>query len=278
MSKLSAFWLSKFDQTEFRRRLISAALLAPVVVLLLYFGGAAYALAVILTMGIGLHEWFRMVAPDANRCVRSVAYVGLGLTLILGAANLWALAGLAGIVFFSVLFLFAWGDKGSPVGWVVAAMPYLAGGGAALIYIRAQPESGIALAFYLVVTIWATDIGAYLSGRLVGGPKLIPQISPKKTWAGLLGGMVFAGAFGYGVSWGLGTQGALATGGFATALAVVAQGGDIFESYVKRCAKVKDSGNLIPGHGGILDRIDGLLFAGIFFVLFQKGTDLFGAF
>jgi phosphatidate cytidylyltransferase len=113
---------------------------------------------------------------------------------------------------------------------------------------------------WLFLVVWATDIFAYFVGRGIGGAKLAPSISPGKTWAGLVGGMLGAAVVGGIVS--------TATGGpiwlaivAAPVLAVVAQAGDLFESLLKRRAGVKDSGTLIPGHGGALDRLDGLLFA-----------------
>ena len=145
---------------------------------------------------------------------------------------------------------------------------YLGSAGVALMYIR-WVDQGMALTVYLLITVWATDIGAYVSGRMIGGPKLLPKISPKKTWAGLYGGMVFAALFGYAVAHGFGASHSLAAMGLSVVLAVVSQLGDLLESYVKRRSGVKDSGNLIPGHGGLLDRIDGLLLGSIFFALFQ---------
>jgi len=121
-------------------------------------------------------------------------------------------------------------------------------------------DTGLRLTFSLLVMVWGTDIGAYIAGRIIGGPKIAPKISPNKTWAGLFGGMILA---------------AIATGALshyyetpiiphmilAAAIAIIAQTGDFFESWVKRRFGVKDSSNIIPGHGGLLDRLDGLLFA-----------------
>ncbi|MDB5706682.1 MAG: phosphatidate cytidylyltransferase [Sphingomonas bacterium] len=125
-----------------------------------------------------------------------------------------------------------------------------------LLLIRRQ-EEGIVFTLWALALVWMCDIGAYFSGRAIGGPKLAPAFSPNKTWAGLAGGVVLASAFGalmhvqYGLPWRL----TLAT----PVLAIVAQGGDLFESWLKRRAGVKDSGNILPGHGGILDRLDGLV-------------------
>jgi len=105
--------------------------------------------------------------------------------------------------------------------------------------------------------VWMCDIGAYFAGKYIGGPKLAPMISPNKTWAGLIGGIALATAFGWLLHWryGLAVRLTLAT----PFLAMLAQGGDLFESWLKRRAGKKDSGTLFPGHGGVLDRLDGLV-------------------
>lgn len=129
----------------------------------------------------------------------------------------------------------------------------------ALLWLRHQPAHGRETILWVLACIWATDIGAYFVGRAAGGAKLAPRISPGKTWAGLVGGMAWAAvasaAIGY--AFGLGETVPLAVAG--AALAVVGQAGDLLESAAKRRAGVKDSGHLIPGHGGLLDRIDGLM-------------------
>jgi len=158
---------------------------------------------------------------------------------------------------------------GSHAVWIALGILYMAGFGLAMIFLRETPGIGTGMVCYLFATVWGTDVGAYAAGRLIGGPKLAPGISPNKTWAGLIGGMALGPAFGYGVAVLFGARQALAGIVLAVLLAFVAQLGDLFESWVKRRAGVKESGHLIPGHGGILDRIDGLIFAAIFFVLFQ---------
>jgi phosphatidate cytidylyltransferase len=113
------------------------------------------------------------------------------------------------------------------------------------------------LVFWVMAVTWGTDIFAYFAGRAIGGPKLAPRVSPNKTWAGLAGGMVGAGLAGWGVGW-LFDLGAPFEW-IGAPMAIVAQAGDLYESWVKRRCGVKDSGTLLPGHGGVLDRLDGLL-------------------
>jgi phosphatidate cytidylyltransferase len=152
--------------------------------------------------------------------------------------------------------------------FVAAARRSLLGGAGALyvcvpmlslLYLREQGGVGLLLAFWALGLVWATDIGAYFVGRSVGGPKLAPRISPGKTWSGLAGGVVAALVFGFLLHvWaGLPVRLAAASG----LLAAVAQAGDLFESWLKRRAGVKDSGTLLPGHGGLLDRLDGAVAA-----------------
>jgi phosphatidate cytidylyltransferase len=130
------------------------------------------------------------------------------------------------------------------------------------LHTETSPNAGMGIVFYLVLVIAATDIGAYFAGKTFGGAKLAPSISPSKTWAGLFGGMVAAAMIGLlcAVFTGFPTtvKGCILT---AMLLAVVSQAGDLFESWLKRKAGVKDSGTLIPGHGGLLDRLDGFMTA-----------------
>jgi len=145
---------------------------------------------------------------------------------------------------------------------------------AAMLLTLRDIEPGGLWVLIVVGAVIVTDVGAYFAGRLIGGPKIAPAISPSKTWAGLLGGMVAAGFLGA-VALGFVTAAASAmatsensaavwpalTSGAAlgASVAIIAQAGDFFESWMKRKAGVKDSGNLLPGHGGLFDRLDGLL-------------------
>lgn len=131
----------------------------------------------------------------------------------------------------------------------------------ALIWLRADAVAGRANVLFLVVVIWATDIGAYVAGRTLGGPRLAPAISPGKTWAGALGGVGCAALTGAACAAILGHGGWWAAGAVAAVLSVAGQAGDLLESAMKRHAGVKDTGGLIPGHGGLLDRLDGMLTA-----------------
>ena len=129
----------------------------------------------------------------------------------------------------------------------------------ALLWLRHQPVHGRETIVWLLACIWATDIGAYFVGRAAGGAKLAPSISPGKTWSGLVGGMAWAAVASAAVGYAFGLGETIALAVIGAVLAVVGQVGDLLESAAKRRAGVKDSGRLIPGHGGLLDRIDGLI-------------------
>jgi phosphatidate cytidylyltransferase len=130
----------------------------------------------------------------------------------------------------------------------------------ALLWLR-DVAHGDRLVLWLFIVVWATDIGAYAVGRLVGGPRLAPRLSPHKTWAGLGGGIAAAAAAGAAAARGFASADAAILTVLSAVLAVVAQIGDLVESAVKRHFKVKDMSSLIPGHGGLFDRVDGLLAA-----------------
>ena len=145
-----------------------------------------------------------------------------------------------------------WGPLWYPAGFIYALLPALA-----LLWLRERPEIGAKLVLWTMAVTWATDIFAYFAGRAIGGPKLAPAISPNKTWAGLAGGMAGATLASLLLTSSAGLSAGLNI--LAPLLALAAQGGDLFESWMKRRAGVKDSGTLLPGHGGVMDRLDGLV-------------------
>ena len=240
---------------DLRTRAFSAAVLAPVALLCLWAGGLPWALMVAL-LAVGLcFEWVTMAGLSLLRPP------GLWLLAAVAPAVLAAWAGQGAIGLVVLLAVAAWLA-------MVAGRPVLAGGAlyvgipaVALFWLRADPVAGRANIGFIVLVVWASDIGAYLAGRLVGGPRLAPAISPGKTWSGAGGGLVAAMLIGAGLA-------SAITGGHigraivvAATLGMVAQAGDLLESAVKRHFGVKDSGRLIPGHGGLFDRLDGILAA-----------------
>lgn len=237
-------------------RILSAAVMLPVAVAATWFGGWFFAALVALAGVAMLWEWGRLPGNLAMNVVVSGSLVFVaGLYLCLSsnpAAGFGLIVVMAPIVALLQRERFAW----HAVGFLYIALPCLA-----LLWLRQEADRGLLIVLWLLVVVWATDIGAYFAGRTIGGPKLIPSISPNKTWAGLFGGMLSAAIAG-GLMASLDPQlPAFGLAAFGALLAIVAQAGDFTESAVKRRCGVKDSSHLIPGHGGVLDRVDGLLFA-----------------
>ena len=190
--------------------------------------------------------------------VRSLAgaflvLIALGAS-IMGGYVLATLVALASVMIFYEWrrIVAGWGFAWQVAGFLYALVPALA-----LLWIRDRAPQGLELLIWVFIVTWATDIGAYIAGKAIGGPKLAPAISPNKTIAGLVGGMLSASLAGY--AWAELTKLSPTLFWLAPLLALGAQGGDLFESGMKRKAGVKDSGTWLPGHGGALDRLDGLV-------------------
>jgi len=247
--------------SSLRLRIVSALVMAPVALAAVWLGGPWLSALVLLAVaGMGW-EWARLTsgggfgATGAVTMATGVISVGaLLLGVDLGIAFALALAGSA-----TVLAVAALTRAAAPL-WAAAGTLWIALGAAAFLYLALAGGRGMVL--WLLAVVWATDIGAYAAGRSIGGPRLAPRLSPNKTWAGLAGGVasaVLAGLITARLGGGPGGVIALLSAG----LAVVAQLGDLAESLAKRHFGVKDSSKLIPGHGGLLDRLDGLLAASV---------------
>ncbi|GAJ30626.1 phosphatidate cytidylyltransferase [Acidomonas methanolica] len=236
--------------SDLRLRLMSAALIVPVALFCIWRGGLLYD-AMILLVVLGMtHEALNLTRGALSRWRA-------------GLFHAWPLAALA------AAFKGAWG----PAIWIAgvgfvfgparwAALAVVIAGGLSLVWLRHLPEVGLASVLFVIVVVMVSDTGAYATGRIFGGPKLAPRISPGKTRSGAIGGLVCAALAG-------GAMARLAApwdwvGGlvWGAVLGIAAQAGDLAESAAKRQAGVKDSGSLIPGHGGLLDRFDALLVAG----------------
>ncbi|MEL6378234.1 MAG: phosphatidate cytidylyltransferase [Pseudomonadota bacterium] len=267
-----------------RIRVLSSIALIPIAVLAIYFGGWLFTLLVASAGLIMIGEWAVMIdqqtddpghikAPVAILPVSNASFRGLApmaaFAFLLAGFHLFAFAVLVAAIGGLFVFFKVYRRRGQRF-WAAFGALYLIVPCIALIWLRSAVPQGGMLTLSVFVVVWATDIAAFFAGRLLGGPKLLPSISPKKTWSGTVGGvlagsgafvligLVFlrgpdpGGAFGV-----YGGQLALAGAGLAIASII----GDMVESAMKRGFGVKDSGDLIPGHGGALDRLDGMIFA-----------------
>lgn len=234
-----------------RQRILSAIVMIPLALLAIWAGSPAFDVLAALAAGIMTWEWDRICRGRFSNSGK-VAAVTVAIAALLGAS--YPLAAL-GVVWCGMLAAAAF----SRSGWLAMGALYIGVPVVALTWLR--EVGGMHTLLWLMVIVWATDIGAYAAGRSIGGPKLAPQISPNKTWAGLIGGVCSAVIVGDIIVWVIDGPDLAILGLFAGILAVVSQIGDLFESSVKRRFKVKDSSNIIPGHGGVLDRVDGLIAA-----------------
>lgn len=251
-------------RSELALRIASSLVLVPVALAAVYMGAPWFDLLVaLLALAMAL-EWARMAwgagyaQPGFTIAIVVLFAVGLAHQ---GQAGITA-AGIALALGAAIVVDRASGDWRRT--WIMGGVAYVAVPCAAMIWLRSAHQGGLEAVLWVLLTVWATDIAAYAVGRTVGGPKLAPRISPGKTWSGLAGGMAGAGLVSAGfLAWGTGGGSATIVLGFlaGAVLALVAQAGDLFESGVKRHFGAKDSGWLIPGHGGVLDRLDGVLAA-----------------
>lgn len=239
-------------------RILSALVLAPLVLLDIYAGGAWLDALMVVVSGLMGWEWARLCGAGKigpGGFVAIVTLIGVPLVFALGASQHALIELLAGC---AAALVVTWLTRPKQAAWIAIGTLYIGGAALSFLWLRNVPEEGRNLVFWLLAVVWATDIGAYFAGRGIGGPKLAPRISPNKTWAGLAGGVASAAIIGVLAAELLGQDAVLlAVGGMV--LAVVAQGGDLLESWCKRIYGVKDSSHIIPGHGGILDRVDGML-------------------
>jgi phosphatidate cytidylyltransferase len=252
-------------------RVIAALVLAPAAIAMAYVGGWLWT-ALVTLASVGLYvEWLTIVG-EARR-TRVVASGAAALTmagLLLGLGRIEASLVVLMLGFVAVASL-------TPERriWAITGFGYAAAAELASILVRLDPDKGWTALMLVLLVVWVTDIGGYFAGRGIGGPKLWPRISPNKTWAGAIGGFVASVVIAAGfAAFDLGRTGPLLVLG--PVLSIASQLGDLFESAVKRRFGVKDSSHIIPGHGGLLDRLDGfvaaVVLAGVFGLL-RGGVD-----
>lgn len=245
--------------SNLQQRIISGVVLALLVLLLTWLGGFAFRLLAVAIGAAVYVEWRSITALSQDSASRIAEF---GLIIVFATI----LAGLPPTIIFAFIFvmtlfaifmvLIGKSKKWLPIGLAYAAVP-----AASLAFLRSDNAQGLFAILFLFAIVWSTDIFAYFVGRSLGGPKLAPQISPNKTWSGAIGGTAAAVAAGLGLAGLSGPVGNPILPFVIIIVSILAQMGDLFESWIKRQFGVKDSGTLIPGHGGVMDRVDGLMVA-----------------
>ena len=261
-------------------RVASALVMAPLVLGALYLGGV-YTDILMIAVGAGMaFEWARLTAGGTRPAVLTAA-LGVGGGIALFALGQPAIAALVlGLAALAAPALVGRGAGMRGRLWLATGVIYLGAACLGFLALRDRPEVGLLLVGWLIAVVWATDIGAYAAGKSIGGPKLVRRISPNKTWAGLAGGIASAALVSALIAawqpdlaratWLPGVAGVTLAG---AALALVAQAGDLLESVLKRRVGAKDASGLIPGHGGLLDRADGLAAASLVLALSITALD-----
>ncbi len=270
LSELNSPQGVNFKGSEFVKRFYSALVLLSMAVFFIYMGGWLYNSIVIVC---GLLMWLEWLVITNGRSSKAVTYIGA--VCLVGVPVLMVLYGAAVafgvLLLFSVVLLISGARAGVPLPWPGLGAVYIGLPLMALMWLRAIPDVGLSYVSWIIVVVCATDTFGYIVGRSVGGRRLVPRYSPKKTWSGLIGGMVAASLFSVVVGYFFGAllsmERLLIFVVLGSGAAVIAQTGDILESMVKRRFGVKDSGSIIPGHGGILDRVDGILTTSVLFAL-----------
>jgi len=255
------------DAANLKLRIASAAVLAPLTLLCTYAGGWLFLALCAAAAGRILWEWTSLATgtDDLRIMVPGLLAVTVAIVLV-GLAHPGAALGMVAIgALLAGLTVFVWPRRypgTNPAVWAAAGVVY-AGILLSPALLRADREWGLSALLFLLAIVWTTDILAFFVGRAVGGPRLWPAVSPKKTWAGAIGGLAGGVAGGAAVAYASGVGKLAMAGLVALLLSVLAQAGDLLESAVKRRFHAKDSSQLIPGHGGLMDRLDSFLVAAL---------------
>lgn len=245
---------------ELALRVCSALVLVPLALGAAYLGGWPFAVLWGLAAMVVLWEWNSLVAGSDQRIVLTTggASLALAIALVLTGHLLAAVIVLA----ISTLGVASLAPAKRRT-WIAAGVPYAGALGVAPIVLRSDNGEGFLAVIFLFAVVWTTDIAAYFAGRAIGGPKLMPRVSPNKTWSGAIGGTLAAVVVALALAKVTALTGLFAIAMLAVILSICAQGGDLFESFLKRRFGAKDSGHLIPGHGGLMDRLDGFVTASV---------------
>jgi phosphatidate cytidylyltransferase len=242
-------------------RLASAVVLAGIALGAVIASPWSFLALVVVAGGLLAWEWgslTRGTGFDGTALIEAVCVTAVAVLVALGRPDLafLILGGTAATIGFGNV-------SKSRAAWALAGLAYIAFPAAALMWLRSDPTLGLTAILFVLAVAWTTDTASYVGGRLLGGPKLSPRISPKKTWSGFIVGTFTPALVGYGFAVYLGNTSALLLALVSIGLALACQIGDLLESAVKRHFGAKDMSQLIPGHGGLFDRIDSLLLASV---------------
>lgn len=268
----------KAPDSSLKTRVKSALIFAPLVLIVLYIGGPLFAIMMAAGAGVGAWEWSRMVMTGQHP-PRYLAHVSTVLTALgtitagMVSSPIPSFCFLLALCF--LVFAYNFSKKGPPAGLLLFGLVYVGFSFITMIWLRGADKQGLYHMLVLLCIVWASDSFAYFTGRTFGGPKLAPKISPKKTWSGFWGSSFGAGIVAAALAcpsllekFGVKTLGNWSWEYYfaiAFVLGMFGQAGDLFISMFKRKFGVKDTGTLIPGHGGILDRVDALMLVALFF-------------
>ncbi|MEJ5019561.1 phosphatidate cytidylyltransferase [Ochrobactrum vermis] len=252
--------------SNLQTRIITAIVLGTAALWLTWVGGLGFTL---FSIAIGLamfHEWTSLTESKQTSFSRLFGWVWLVLTSVLLVIDRSALLTIGVLLAGTLILLVTQWRAGR--GWPAAGLFYAGFSAVSLSLLRGDEPFGFTAIVFLFAVVWSTDIAAYFNGRALGGPKLAPRFSPNKTWSGAIGGAAAAVAGGILVASLVAAPGSWIVPLLALLLSIVSQIGDLAESWVKRQFGAKDSGRLLPGHGGVLDRVDGLVAAAALLYLF----------
>jgi phosphatidate cytidylyltransferase len=263
------------DGRNLTLRVASAVVLVPVAVALAYVGGWPFLILCVLGAGGIFWEWTRLVAGSSDYSVLAPGWASLFAAFAFAGVDRPGLA-VTALAIGALLAAFAPARQPPQRAWAAGGVVYAGVAFLGPALLRRDAEFGFTAFLFLAATVWMTDTLAYFVGRAVGGPLLWPHVTPNKTWSGAVGGLAGGVAGGVLVAYASGLGTLAVVGVVALMLSAASQAGDLFESAVKRRFGVKDASGLIPGHGGLMDRLDGFLVAALAALLigmFHQGTE-----
>lgn len=272
-------WRSLLDRIgslppELSKRIVSGVAIGVVALAMTYWSPVLFAVLVFVVAAAMSWEWGRIVRPSAMPDTGMIVHIlAVLLAAVLSATDMAGLgiaATIVGAIAVAALTFGVGNAQLSGVGVLYTGLPVVALG-----WLRGDEPLGFLATLFVLLSVVVTDVGAYASGRTLGGPKLWPEISPNKTWSGLIGGVSAAAIAGALFAWLSGTGSAAWLASLGLMLGLVAQAGDLAESALKRHFGLKDSGDLIPGHGGVMDRMDGIVTASVIAAMIAFAIDAY---